>query len=297
MKDTQIKLDSMSVSSPFETGYVCSQIKKYSIQPCLVSQKTPLSKFVNSCYYGKIEGGMTQYFSSKLLNKRSADGECALIKAAASSSPDAVEWLIKKKASVLVRCKNGLNSLHVACAYGRLALIKLLVSKGLDPLLCTVDTYHSPLHVALINDNPQCAFALLPYMKTVDLPDVYGITPLHLAVLKNLSGLVIKMLKIGSQVNRQTLSPCAIQGIYSTDHQDTPRYESDILTKGVSALHIAAWHNNEEMVFCLLQSGANPTLKDVNGKLPEHYCKTTDLKLTLQKCRFFYQDYNQSISG
>ena len=282
--------------SIFETGYVCSQIKKYQTQPCLVSQKSPLTKFVNSCYYGKIEG-ISQYFSPKHLNKRSADGECALIKAAASNTTDAVEWLIKKKASVLVRCKNGQNALHVACAYGRLPLIKLLISKGLDPLLCTVDTYHSPLHVALINDSADCAFALLPYMKTVDLPDVYGITPLHLAVLKNMSGMVIKLLKIGSNVNRQTLTPCCIQGIHSLAHQDTPRYEQDILSKGISALHIACWLNNEEMIMCLLQSGANPTLKDANGKLPEHYCSETHLGTTLQKCRFFYQDYVQTLSG
>eukprot|EP00835_Amoeboradix_gromovi_P004020 NODE_291_length_11621_cov_0.390557.p6 type:complete len:291 gc:universal NODE_291_length_11621_cov_0.390557:5906-5034(-) len=288
-------LDSLEAISPFETGYVSAHVKKYSIQPCLISQKSPLSKFVNSCLYGKLDG-MQQYFSPKHLNKRSADGECALIKAAASTSSDSVEWLIKKKASVLVRCKNGLNALHVACAYGRLPMIKLFVSKGLDPLLCTVDTYHSPLHVALINDQPNCAFALLSYMKTVDLPDVYGVTPLHLAVLKNLSGLVIRMLSVGCNVNRQTLSLCCIQGIYSSNSQESPRYEQDILSKGISALHLASWLNNEEMILCLLQSGANPSLKDVNGKLPEHYCSDKKLKLTLQKCRFFYQDYTQIIS-
>eukprot|EP00834_Sanchytrium_tribonematis_P003728 NODE_154_length_15322_cov_0.584510.p8 type:complete len:290 gc:universal NODE_154_length_15322_cov_0.584510:5733-6602(+) len=288
-------MDTSIPSSPFETGYVCAQIKKYSIQPCLVSQKAPLSKFVNSCYYGKIEA-MQQYFSPKQLNKRCSDGDCALIKASASMSLEAVEWLIKKKASVLVRCKNGLNALHVACAYGHVPLIKLLVSKGIDPLLSTIDTYHSPLHVALINDNPDCAFAVLSYMKTVDLPDVYGITPLHLAVLRNMTGLVIKLLKIGSKVDRQTTTPCCIQGIYSSALQETPRYEQDILSKGISALHIAAWQNNEEMILCLLQSGANPTLKDASGRLPEHFCKDSQLKLTIQKCRFFYQDYIQAIS-
>ncbi len=288
---TNYELNNPSI---FESGYACSEIKKYTISPCLIAQKSPISKFVNSCFYGKIDD-MQLHYTPKLLNKRSNDGECGILKAACSVSTDALEWLIKKKASVLARSKNGLTALHSACAYGRLKTIKLLISKGVDPLLCSFDSFHSPLHVALINDHQECAFLLLPFLKTVDLPDSFGVTPLHLAVLKNMTGLAIKMIKIGCNINRQTLSPCYIEGIHATSIE-SPRYEQEILSKGISPLHIASWQNNDEMVLFLLQNGANPSLKDAQGNLPEHYCNE-QLKLTLNKCRLYYEDYTRAIAA
>ena len=87
-------------------------------------------------------------------------------------------------------------------------------------------------------------------------PAEAGVTPLHLAVLRNQEGMVTQLLAQGADPNAQTFD----------SHLD--RDWDYYMDRGVVPLHVAADKGAVNIAQVLLAAGADPTSPTTKGRLP-----------------------------
>ena len=185
-----------------------------------------------------------------------------------------------------VKTRNGGTILHVACAQGHIATVKMLLKAGAAP-------------------NVKDDFVFTPHMRAVvnslDARDVHGRTPLHLACDKGDINLVKKLLDDGADPNVRDefgFTPL-IRAVVSTStsHITTDVVHSIITAlcsskcnlnaefvssrpsdlnvhycEGSTALHmtIDGLADNQLCVQALIENGAALDARDVNGRIPLH---------------------------
>lgn len=151
------------------------------------------------------------------------------------------------------------TALHIACGFGRLNIVKLLVERGFDINAKNIGSY-TPLHLALANHQ----FVVAEYLLThetinVNIPAVEQLYPVHTAIV------FADHIASGSQLELKLKVIKAI--IDKTDHSS--RYDREVGTFAV-ALIMAARDDEIEVAKYLILKGA-----DVNGyHLEERHNRT-----------------------
>lgn len=176
-----------------------------------------------------------------LVNSISEDGTSPLYLAATNNRLEIAELLIKEGAQVDLPNDYG-TALHSASDEGHLEMMKLLMKHGADPLSQKNNWKLTPLHFAARAGGHVGAVSLLLSVgAVVNAKDINGRTPLHRAQEKSVAVLLVAQ---GADVNARD-------------------------DKGWTCLHWAASEREGfslETIGFLLEKGADPKLKDLEGK-------------------------------
>ena len=165
------------------------------------------------------------------------NGKIEIVKKLLSDGYDFNKWHHKDEES-------GDSLLHIAVKSGNDEILKLLLEKGLNPLVVDNDN-NNPLHLAAKNNNADMVATLLQYKIDVNIPGEYANAPLHL-VSKNGNVVIAKSLFEGGA------------NLEATDNsKNTP-------------MHYAIVHKNIELLKYLLEKNANLGATNVVGHTPIH---------------------------
>jgi hypothetical protein len=104
----------------------------------------------------------------------------ALLDAVQKSDLVRVRALVRDRAGLRVRDRDGATALHFAAAYGRADIVTVLLDAGADLLARDVKG-ETPLHAAARSSRGDTPSVLLAHGASVDLWDEDGNTPLHAA--------------------------------------------------------------------------------------------------------------------
>ncbi|CAH3175626.1 unnamed protein product [Porites lobata] len=175
-----------------------------------------------------------------------------LHEAAERGDPQAVARLLLDK-SVDVNKKAGghramRTALHRAAGYGHLAVVKLLLKAGADPMKFS-SVHRTPLHEACTGGHTQVVEKLLQHMTDIDIADSNGQTAAHLAAYHGESQCLKVLLSSGSNVTLE-----------------------DKL--GRSPAHLAAMKNHPSVLRCLIESDGELSHVDDQGRTPAHHAAT-----------------------
>uniref|UniRef100_A0A8D0CNF6 Ankyrin repeat domain 52 n=1 Tax=Sander lucioperca TaxID=283035 RepID=A0A8D0CNF6_SANLU len=237
------------------------------------------------------------------INQPNYNGSTPLhLSAASSSGVLCLELLINNGADVNVQNKEGKSPLHMASMHGRFTGSQILIQNGsiftLSPAsACPHSGIHGmlPLHLAVLYGFPDCCRKLLsngenlsesiypiPFSILILLthPKMFPLhkvllllspvaprrSPLHYAAANGNSQCTISLVRAGAEVNELDLTGCSPLHYAAASHTfcgEETNSEPD---------HSEG--KEQEASLCLdflLDSGANPTLKNSNGYSAVHY--------------------------
>lgn len=189
------------------------------------------------------------------VNMRDSNGYAPLHSAARNRNSPIVELLAKNKADVNARDGDGFTPLDYAIGRNHVPTIEMLLKAGArldEPSGGGI----TPIVLALSDGRYYAAKALLDHGADVNLASgAEGITPLMAAA---------------TQITAQTRQTHVTQGpapIALADELIKKGASLNAVSKhGVTALMIAAGHNNAPMIGLLLRAGADASLKSGEGK-------------------------------
>lgn len=196
------------------------------------------------------------------VNKRDAQGYTALQSAARNRRAGLISVLLAHKADANLRDVDGYTALHHAVLRNNPESVKALAERGTD-LSATTPTGYTPLALAIIEDQYKAAMALIEAGAPVDtaVGDTQ-LTPL--------------MLTAGKEARRLSLA-AGVSRVEKLNPQDPGQLEvakallergakvNVVSASGVTALLLAAAHNNAPIVGLLAESGADKSAKTQDG--------------------------------
>ena len=189
------------------------------------------------------------------INKPDKQGNTALAVASRFACIEMMQLLVTAGANVDAPDRDGWTALLRAAASNQAKSIKFLLEHGADREGAGPGGY-TPLAIALEEQNFDAAKVLIEANVRVDEPvGKYKLTPLMI---------VASELAAGSRSARllQTLGPIDVARELLARGANVNAANID----GVTALMIAAAHDNATMIGLLLQAGADPHAKSVNGE-------------------------------
>jgi ankyrin repeat protein len=209
----------------------------------------------------------------ELLLERGADvrlrdkrGYAALDYAAEQGSEATLKRLLEGGVVASARDANGYTALHRARS---VKVAEMLVTAGASTTLAALDG-KTPLHLAAMQDERVAEF-LLRQGVDVNALDKSGQTPLYSAVRRGST--VLKLLEAGAMVNivdNEGKTPLHYAAA------DSSEVSKILVGKGISLgakdkfgntpLHEAAKVNRSHLVRILIELGADPTIKNLEGK-------------------------------
>merc|ERR1719321_62781 len=90
--------------------------------------------------------------------------------------------------------------MHNACGCGEKAAIKALLEARAD-LNVRSNTGSAPIHVAVLNNQPDALEALATLNANLDMPAFGGNTPIHEGVMQNNPSIVQKLIDLKADMN------------------------------------------------------------------------------------------------
>ena len=197
------------------------------------------------------------------LNKRDSQGYTALQSAARQRKSKLIAELIALKADVNATDQDGYTALHHAVLRNTPEAITALIQGGASSSTATANGY-TPLALALLDDHYKSAIALIE--AGADVNAAVGeakLTPLMLA-----SGKEGNQLHLGAGKQRIEKWSPKDPGILEIARAliDKGANVNAVSETGVTALILAASHNNAPIVGLLAQAGADPLVKTKDGK-------------------------------
>jgi len=197
------------------------------------------------------------------LNKRDSQGYTALQSAARQRKPKLITDLIALKADVNATDQDGYTALHHAVLRNSPEAIAALMQGGADANTLT-STGYTPLALGILEDHYKSALALIEQGADVNSPiGDARLTPLMLA-----SGKEGNKLHLGAGKQRvekwNPKDPGALE--IARALIDKGANVNAISETGVTAVILAASHNNTPIVGLLTQAGADVTIKTKDGK-------------------------------
>lgn len=209
-----------------------------------------------------------------------------------------VAFLIEKGGNVNKLNSEGYAPLHIASRNKRSEIITALLDNKADVNQRDRDGF-TPLQHAVLRDLPDAVTVLVKHGADVELRTPNGVTPLALAILQNAYKAAIALVDAGADVeaadgeakltplmlisgteSRELTLGAGVSRIEKLNPTDPGPLEvaraliakgakvNDVSGSGVTALILAAAHNNAPIVGALVQAGADPTLKSRDGQTP-----------------------------
>ncbi len=198
-------------------------------------------------------------------NKPDDQGETPLINAIQAQNPDLVKLLLDHGAKVNARDSNGTTPLLEAVMQDDVPTLKLIAAHGADLNERTSDGA-TPLAFAIVENKMKAALALIDVGASVNAPsDELALTPLMVAAGRQETELTL-------QAGRHEVENLSTDAHYPDPLQVARvliAHKADVNAvskSGVTALMLAAAHNNPPIVGLLLQSGADPSKRSPDKK-------------------------------
>lgn len=204
-----------------------------------------------------------------------------------SGDPDRVTFLLEKGANVNAPDPQGNRPLHVAAKTRHADMIEILAKNGANPNLRD-QSKETPLLYAIMRNHVPSIKALKVAGGDIEALTDGGFSPLLIAITEGSAFAADALLDVGADPTKRS-GPHGITPLMATATQlvaqkrvnhlakgPTPLELADRLIKsgadvnattdaGVTALMIAAGHNNMPMIAFLVRNGADPTLKNKEG--------------------------------
>lgn len=177
------------------------------------------------------------------INAKDDRGFTPLHWACLEGNKEVSELLLKLGADINAQDIEGITPLHLTCEQGREEIAQVLVNAG--ALVNAVDEEQlTPLHLAIRSKNEKIVELLTTQRSIIiDVKDVNGSTPLHLASISGSNEIIRMVLAAGAEVNAKD-------------------------STGMTPLHWASVQGDEEAVKLLLQQGADIHVTDEEGMTP-----------------------------
>ncbi|CAL5330573.1 unnamed protein product [Camellia sinensis] len=230
------------------------------------------------------------------------DGDPPLVFALAAGSPECVRALIRRRANVQSRLREGFGPsvAHVCAYHGQPDCMRELLLAGADPNAVD-DEGESVLHRAVVKKYTECAVVILENggCKSMASLNSKNLTPLHLCVATwnvtvvkrwvELASLeeIASVIDIPSPVGTALCMAAAIK----KDHEAEGRELVQILLAagadpsaqdaqhGRTVLHTAAMANDVKLVQIILDAGVDVNIRNVNNTIPLHVALARGAKL------------------
>ncbi len=184
------------------------------------------------------------------VNITSSDGKTALMFASRAGQADLVNSLLDAGAKINTKNHNGGTALMYAATLDAVQISKTLLRHGASPDAQAVNGW-TPLMVACVKGNLQVIKLLLGSGGNVNLADIYGWTPLMRAVDRKRID-VVKLLLENRPIDVNAAND-----------------------QSITALHFAAAKGYLSIAKLLVESGADPDMKDANGRTPAMVSKNS----------------------
>lgn len=225
-----------------------------------------------------------------------ADINQELSNAVLASDIDRISFLVGKGANVNKLDSEGYAPLHTAARNENAAVIDALVAGKADVNLKDRDGYTALQH-AILRNSPAAIEALARHGADLEARTPTGVTPLALAILESKYKAAIALVNAGADIetadgqakltplmliagseDRELTLGAGVRPIEKANPSDPGPLEvaramiakgakvNDVSASGVTALLLAAAHNNTPIVGLLVQSGADQTLKTPRGE-------------------------------
>ena len=192
------------------------------------------------------------------VNKVDNQGATPLTSAARDRHPEMAEFLIGLGADPNLTNNDGITPLIAAVLRDHVPTVKALLAKGADIEKPGPEGFR-PLAVAIAEDRYEVAKALMEAGAKVNVPaGADGLTPLMVAVAQSSPG-------EGAVFLPTSTRPLDIaKGLLERGADVNAKSKA-----GVTALMVAAAHNNPPMIGLLIESGADTAAKNNQGKTAE----------------------------
>jgi quinoprotein dehydrogenase-associated probable ABC transporter substrate-binding protein len=217
-----------------------------------------------------------------------ADINLELVNAVIAKDLDRVRFLIEKGADVNARDSGGFTPLDTAARNRSASLVEVLIDAGANPNQPDADGFFPLLHAINRNHVPTVEM-LAKKGADLELRNKQGITPLSWAIgdgkyfaakalidagadVNARSGYenVTPLMVVATQLAAKTRTGNLAQGPQPLDlarELIAKGAEIDVVSKdGVTALMIAAGHNNAPIIGLLVGAGADPGVKNAQGR-------------------------------
>jgi len=236
--------------------------------------------------------------------KSGADINQELSNAVLASDLERIALLIDKGADVNKRDVEGYAPINIAARNEAPKIIDALVARKADVNIKDRDSYTSLQH-AVLRDSPETVKALASHGADLEARTPSGVTPLALAILESKYRAAVALVEAGADVetadgeakltplmliagseDRELTLGAGVSRIEKVNPGDPGPLEvaramiakgarvNDVSGSGVSALLLAAAHNNAPIVGLLVQSGADLKFKSPQGQTAADLAKT-----------------------
>lgn len=189
------------------------------------------------------------------VNHRGSDGETALHQAVTNSDNEMIELLLAHKARIDEPDSDGYTPLALAAARNKTRAVKLLTTRGAD-VEARISGGYTPLFIAIGQGKLAAAKALIDAGAKCDV--VEG--PQHFTLL----------MAIATQLPPERRAVQVMQGIGPVEiAQELVGHKASVnaaSTLGVTALMIAAAHDNAPMIGVLIRAGAQTDVRSKEGQ-------------------------------
>ncbi|MGZ5476744.1 MAG: ankyrin repeat domain-containing protein, partial [Thermoanaerobaculia bacterium] len=210
---------------------------------------------------------------------RDANKSPALVLAASQTmfgrEQKVMEAFVKAKANVNIADKDGMTPLMAACATDRWAIIEALLAAGAKTEAKDKDGW-TAVHYATSNGKWASLDKLIAAKANVNAVDGDKYSAVMMAIGGGRGGMAEKLMKAGATF--PTAWPDGASSlIHATGGRDlaavrialanNPKIDEPAPDDGFTPLAIASWNDDPQIVMELLRAGADPAIKNKEGKI------------------------------
>ncbi|XP_060083841.1 protein phosphatase 1 regulatory subunit 12B-like [Ylistrum balloti] len=200
------------------------------------------------------------------------DKEGALCSAVENKDAEKVLDLLKLGHKCHPNSRNKVTCLHIACQRGYLDITRHLLDNGFNIGDLTKD-YRTPLHEAVDRGHVPVARELLKRKASTELKDIFSHTPLFIACENGDTQMAKTLLQFGANlqaedaIGQSPLHKARASSIIKILVEKGMKVNTKG-DRGNTPLHCASSDYDAELIKTLLSLGADPTIRNKDGKTP-----------------------------